>query len=125
MDSEGAGDAIDAIDAFSESAQPAGAMQTMVKWLRITALAEGTSFLLLVGVAMPLKYFAGMPLAVKFTGWAHGGLFVGLCVLLLVVMLGARWSFRRGALVFAAALLPLGPFLLDRQMRRWEREGGQ
>jgi len=97
-------------------------MQTMVKWLRYTALAEGTSFLLLVGVAMPLKYFAGMPLAVKYTGWAHGGLFVLLCLLLLLVMLCARWSLGRGALVFAAALVPLGPFLLDRHMRRWEEE---
>jgi len=100
-------------------------MQTLIKWLRITALAEGVSFLLLVGVGMPLKYFAGMPLAVKFTGWAHGGLFVGLCLLLLQVMLTARWSLGRGALVFGAALVPFGPFLLDRQMRRWEREGGR
>jgi integral membrane protein len=96
-------------------------MQMLVKSLRLTALAEGTSFLLLVGVAMPLKYFAGTPQAVAFTGWAHGVLFVGLCLLLLAV-LAAGWSLRRGALVFAA-LIPLGPFLLDSHMRRWEREG--
>lgn len=96
----------------------------MVRWLRITALVEGCSFLLLLGVAMPLKYWAGMPLAVKFTGWAHGGLFVALCLLLLLVMVAARWSLGRGALVFVAALVPLGPFLLDSHMRRWEREGG-
>jgi integral membrane protein len=98
-------------------------MDKLVKWLRITALVEGTSFLLLVGVAMPLKYFAGMPLAVKYTGWAHGVLFVGLCLLLLQVMLAARWSLGRGALVFVAALVPFGPFLLDKHMRRWELEG--
>jgi integral membrane protein len=98
-------------------------MDKLVKWLRITALIEGTSFLLLVGVAMPLKYYAGMPLAVKYTGWAHGVLFVGLCLLLLQVMLAARWSLGRGALVFVAALVPFGPFLLDKHMRRWELEG--
>jgi integral membrane protein len=98
-------------------------MDKLVKWLRITALVEGTSFLLLVGVAMPLKYYAGMPLAVKYTGWAHGVLFVGLCLLLLQVMLAARWSLGRGALVFVAALVPFGPFLLDKHMRRWELEG--
>jgi integral membrane protein len=64
-----------------------------------------------------------MPLAVKYTGWAHGVLFVGLCLLLLQVMLAARWSLGRGALVFVAALVPFGPFLLDKHMRRWELEG--
>jgi integral membrane protein len=99
-------------------------MNKVVRWLRFIALLEGCSFVVLLGVAMPLKYWAGMPLAVKLTGWTHGGLFITLCLLLLLVMIVARWSLRRSAMVFAAALVPLGPFLLDSRMRRWEREAG-
>mgnify|MGYP001566950446 CR=1 FL=1 len=56
----------------------------LVHTLRLTTLAEGVSFLLLLGVAMPLKYLAGIPLAVAIAGWLHGILFGGLCVLLAV-----------------------------------------
>ena len=44
--------------------------------LRAVGMVEAVSFLLLLGVAMPLKYFAGMPLAVKIAGWIHGLLFI-------------------------------------------------
>ena len=90
--------------------------------LRFTALIEAVSFLVLVGVAMPLKYFAGMPGAVKAVGWVHGVLFVVFCVVLAQTMRVARWPVGRGALVFVAALLPFGPFLVDGRMRRYARE---
>ena len=80
------------------------------------------SFLVLLGIAMPLKYLAGWPLAVKFVGWAHGILFVALCVVLLQTMLAARWPITRGMLIFVAALLPFGPFLLDRKLAPWQAE---
>ncbi|MGB7157415.1 MAG: DUF3817 domain-containing protein [Tepidisphaeraceae bacterium] len=90
--------------------------------LRTIALIEGVSFLLLLFVAMPLKYFAGMPMAVKVVGWAHGVLFVALCVALVRVMIVARWPMGRGAMVFVAALLPFGPFVIDRRMMGYEEE---
>jgi len=46
-------------------------------WLRRAGIAEGTSFLVLIGIAMPLKYIFHQPMAVKIFGWAHGILFVG------------------------------------------------
>lgn len=91
-------------------------------WLRAVAWLEGVSFLVLLGVAMPLKYAAGNPLPVKVVGWIHGALFVALCVVLLVVMRRRRWPLGRGALVFAAALVPFGPFLVDRRIARYESE---
>jgi len=97
-------------------------MKNSVPFLRRIALLEGVSFLLLLGIAMPLKYFAGMPVAVKVVGWAHGLLFVLLCWALLQTLLAAGWSLKRGAVVFVAALLPCGPFLLDARMREWEKE---
>lgn len=90
--------------------------------LRHVALAEGVSFLLLLFVAMPLKYFAGMPMAVKAAGWLHGALFLLLCALLVYVLLVTTLSFLRALIVFAAALVPFGPFLIDRWMKRWETE---
>ncbi len=90
--------------------------------LRKVALLEGFSFLALMGVAMPLKYFAGLPQAVKLAGWLHGVLFVIFCFALLIVMIAAKWSLGRGVAFFGAALLPFGPFLLDRRMQRYEAE---
>jgi integral membrane protein len=97
-------------------------MKNPVSTLRTTALIEGASFLLLLGIAMPLKYLAGLPMAVKVVGWIHGVLFVVLCVSLLQTTIAGRWPMARAALVFVAALLPFGPFLLDGRMKQYERE---
>ena len=77
---------------------------------------------MLVGVAMPLKYLAGVPLAVKVAGWVHGVLFMALVIVLLWTWAAARWRAGRAGLVLAAALVPLGPFLIDRRMRAYGEE---
>lgn len=100
-------------------------MKNPVPLLRRLALIEGVSFLVLLGVAMPLKYLAGMPMAVKVVGWVHGLLFVAFCFSLLQTMTAMNWSFARAALVFVASLLPFGPFVLDKKMRQWELEKPQ
>lgn len=69
-----------------------------------------------MGVAMPLKYFAGIPEAVKWTGWIHGLLFIGYCFAILAALVNGRISFGKSVLAFVAALLPFGPFLIDRQL---------
>lgn len=91
-------------------------MKNPVTLLRKVALAEAVSYLILLGIAMPLKYVWHMPLAVKYVGWAHGALFVVFCLCLLQVWLTAKWPILRAALVFIASLLPLVPFFLDRWM---------
>ncbi|SKA90063.1 integral membrane protein [Prosthecobacter debontii] len=91
--------------------------------LRRLTLVEGVSFLLLLGVAMPLKYFAELPIAVKIVGWAHGLLFVVVCALLLQVMIKAQWPVLRCVLVLISALVPFGPFLLDSRLKAWVNEG--
>lgn len=82
------------------------------------ATLEGISYLLLLGIAMPLKYFADMPEAVKYTGWAHGVLFVLYAVLLLMCWAKYKWSFGRAAIVFLASLLPFAPFIVERKLKR-------
>ncbi len=91
---------------------------TPIGRLRVVAFVEGCSYLLLLGVAMPLKYFAGLPMAVKIVGSIHGGLFVLFCVALLQVMVATRWSMLRAGVVFASSLVPCGTFLIDGRLRR-------
>lgn len=97
-------------------------MRNPIPFLRTAGLAEGVSFLVLLFVAMPLKYFAGLPQAVKVVGWGHGVLFIAFTALLLYTAIIARWPFGRAALVFVAALLPFGPFLIDRRMKEYDAE---
>lgn len=86
--------------------------------LRIIAFLEGISFLVLLGVAMPLKYFAGLPQAVRVVGMAHGVLFVLFVLLLIQVAIEKNWSFKKSALSFVSSLVPFGTFYAD---SRWFR----
>ena len=97
-------------------------MKNPIPFLRKIALLEAVSFLLLLFIAMPLKYALDMPLAVKVTGWIHGALFMIFCVALLQTMLAAKWPISRSAMVFIAALIPFGPFVIDRRMAVYEAE---
>lgn len=87
--------------------------------LRLVAIAEAISFLVLLGIAMPLKYACGLPIAVLLTGAVHGALFLLFCWSLLRVVVQAQWPLPRALLVFASALLPFGPFALDCRLRQW------
>lgn len=87
--------------------------------LRWVALIEAVSYVLLVGVAMPLKYWAGDPRAVKVLGMGHGVLFLLLVWLLARAVFEARWPVGRVLLLFVASLVPIWPFLLDRRVKAW------
>jgi integral membrane protein len=93
----------------------------LMSLLRAVSLTEGVSYLVLLLVAMPLKYLWDQPLAVKFVGWAHGLLFMALGVLLLMAMIRAALPFRLAVIVGIAALLPAGPFFADRLLRRHQQ----
>lgn len=89
--------------------------------LRWIGILEGTSFLLLVGVAMPLKYAADMPAMVTQVGWIHGLLFLAYLLALAHATLAARWSWRAAAALFLAAVVPAGPFIAEPWLRRQQR----
>ena len=97
-------------------------MKNPIPTLRVVGLLEAFSFLILVGIAMPLKYLAGQPGAVKWFGSIHGALFIVFCGALLRTIIVARWPLSRAALIFVAALLPFGPFLVDRRMKQYSDE---
>ena len=92
-----------------------------VRRVRWVGNIEGVSYLLLLGVAMPLKYAAGIFVAVKIVGWAHGVLFVLLGLLALRAVLTKSLSWGEAILVGIASLLPFGPFVVDRRLRRAEQ----
>jgi integral membrane protein len=88
--------------------------------MRLVGYAEGVSFLLLLGVAMPLKYAAGMPEAVFWTGLVHGILFILYVAVVAhayrVGELARRWA----GWALVASVLPAGPFVLDARLRKPE-----
>lgn len=86
--------------------------------LRVISAIEGISYLLLLFVAMPLKYGLGEPLAVRILGMAHGWLFVAFVVALVWAMRARGWSLVRGAMLFVLSLVPFGFLGIDRFLRQ-------
>jgi integral membrane protein len=88
---------------------------------RKVALAEGISYIVLLFIAMPLKYFADMPLAVKYVGWAHGLLFVLYVAFLVMAWQEKKWGIGKVILLFIASLLPFVPFWVDKKLKAEEQ----
>ena len=86
--------------------------------LRIVGILEGISYLILLFIAMPLKYVAGLPIFVRVFGMAHGLLFILFLLMLFIVWVKYRWSLTRVIGAFFASLLPFGNFILDARLRR-------
>ncbi|GAA4314313.1 DUF3817 domain-containing protein [Nibribacter koreensis] len=93
---------------------------TTLDRFRSIAIIEGISFLLLLIIAMPMKYMMGIPEPVKYMGWAHGVLFVLFVALLLQVWIQYKWSFWKVTLAFISSLIPFGTFYLDKKIARDE-----
>lgn len=93
-------------------------IKTALGRLRIVAFLEGISFLVLLCIAMPLKYMADTPGPVRMVGMAHGVLFIAYVLLLLQVALELRWKFSRAVLAFIASLVPFGTFYADKKLFR-------
>jgi integral membrane protein len=93
-------------------------LNTSLDRLRVVGMMEGSSFLLLLGVAMPLKYLAGMPQMVSVVGMLHGILFMLYVAAVAQASLELRWPPRRIVAALAASVLPFGPFVFDAHLRR-------
>jgi integral membrane protein len=87
---------------------------------RMVGIAEGISFLVLLLIAMPMKYLMHIPEAVKFTGWVHGALFITFIYFAFEVMGTLKKNFLWFAKAFAAAIIPFGTFIFDRQLKQEE-----
>jgi integral membrane protein len=101
---------------------PMHSLKTPLGRLRVIGWWEGVSFLVLLGVAMPLKYFAGWPLGVRVVGMAHGILFLLYVWAAIQAALEYHWPAKRTAAVLVASLLPAGPFVIDAKILRVEAQ---
>ena len=90
---------------------------TKIKQFRFIAITEGISFLILLLIAMPLKYMYGMPEYTKIVGMAHGILFLTFIYLLLEVHSQYKWSIKYSLFAFVSSLIPFGTFLLERRFK--------
>lgn len=86
--------------------------------LRLISFLEGVSFIVLLGIAMPLKYKFDKPFLVPYAGMAHGVLFIAFIVALLVVCQLRQWSLKVFIIGLVASVLPFAPFLFERYIHR-------
>lgn len=94
-------------------------MKNVFNWFIKIAIAEGVSFLVLLLIAMPLKYFAGMPIAVRIAGSIHGALFIAYVVLAILVKEQYHKNFRWMIIAFLVSIVPFGTFIME---KNWKRE---
>ncbi|TXC91127.1 DUF3817 domain-containing protein [Metabacillus litoralis] len=85
--------------------------------LRFTGILEGVSYLVLLLIAMPLKYFFDFPMAVTIVGGMHGFLFVIYVIMVAFVKFQKRWSVLWGFWAVLLAFIPFGTFYLDKQLK--------
>lgn len=85
----------------------------MLRLFRITAVAEGISYLLLFALSMPLKYWAGIPEPNIYIGYAHGFLFIAYLALAILLWKERAWGWKKLVYLVVASLLPFGTFYLE------------
>ncbi|MCC6279514.1 MAG: DUF3817 domain-containing protein [Saprospiraceae bacterium] len=83
--------------------------------LRLIAFVEGVSYLILLFVAMPLKYFFEQPQAVRMVGSVHGALFVLYILMVFLTQAEHRWGAAKTRLLLLISLIPFGNFYADRK----------
>ena len=86
-----------------------------IKTFRFVALAEATSFLILLTCSFAAR--GGVPIM----GPIHGMLFLGYVLIALMIREDARWTGKETILVLAGAVLPFGGFAVDRWLAGRER----
>jgi len=96
-------------------------MKNSVKKFGLINTVEGYSYLILLFIAMPLKYIYAMPIAVKIAGMTHGVLFIIFCILLVQSWLDTKWAFKENIIFFIASLIPFGTFFTKKRIQNYEQ----
>jgi integral membrane protein len=93
-------------------------LKTAIERFRLSGFVEGASLLILLFIAMPLKYIAGFPEAVTVVGSLHGFFFVVYVLVIGYTTLKIRWHFKWVFSALAVAFIPFGNLILDRYIKR-------
>ncbi|HEY3386908.1 MAG TPA: DUF3817 domain-containing protein [Saprospiraceae bacterium] len=89
---------------------------------RKIAKFEGISYLVLLFIAMPLKYFANLPMAVSIVGSIHGLLFILFVVWMYIIYNTYNTNIKWMIKAFLASIIPFGTFVMDKE---WKAEAMQ
>ena len=87
----------------------------MIKLFRLITLLEGSSYLLLLFVAVPIKYLVGNESYVKLLGMPHGVLFIAYIVLSFVMQKKMNWNTTSFIIILLASIIPFGTFYVDKK----------
>ena len=90
----------------------------MKTFFRVVSFLEGTSYLLLLFVAVPIKYLMNDPQYIKLLGMPHGLLFVGYLVVAFLLKSEMKWSIKNFSVILLASILPFGTFYVDKNYLR-------
>jgi integral membrane protein len=88
-----------------------------MSFFKTIGIAEGVSFLVLLGIAMPLKYGLGLPVATQIAGSIHGALFIAYIVLATKFARERNWPGRVLFHAYVASVVPCGTFIFQRKYR--------
>ncbi|WP_187370997.1 DUF3817 domain-containing protein [Gracilibacillus massiliensis] len=91
--------------------------KSAINQFRWIGLIEGSSLVILLFIAMPLKYWAGLPEVVTVIGSLHGGLFICYILFTLYTTFKVKWSIIWLVSAVAVAFIPFGNFVLDRRIQ--------
>jgi len=89
---------------------------------RVVAYIVGVLLLLLVFVAMPMRYIGDDPTLVKLIGPVHGFAYMVYLVVAFDLAVRAKWTFGRTALVLLAGTIPVMSFVAERKVTGWIRQ---
>ena len=87
----------------------------MLKLFRLIAFIEGISYLLLLFIAVPIKYLIGNPEYVKLLGMPHGILFIMYIIFSFIINIELKWSIKDLSIILFASLVPFGTFYVDKK----------
>lgn len=93
-------------------------LDNQIGWLRLIALIEGVSFLLILFVTMPLKYVWDTPTPNIYIGYIHGFLFILYIITVLYMSRRLKWNARTSFLALAVSVIPFGTFWADKTIFR-------
>lgn len=82
---------------------------------RIVSFLEGVSYLLLLFIATPVKYFGDDESYVRMLGMPHGILFMVYIILAIMLKAPEKWNGKTFIIVLLASILPFGTFYVDRK----------
>ncbi|VAY86806.1 hypothetical protein MNB_ARC-1_1047 [hydrothermal vent metagenome] len=90
-----------------------------IKIFKTVATIEGISFLLLLFIAMPLKYIYAIPEATKIVGMIHGGFFLWFLYAQYEASHDVKWGIKFNILAFLLSIIPFGTFYLNKRLKEF------